>query len=162
MKIAYLWVEFSPRRRQVGQNLMKPLGKKILCRFRISNQIFGSPNRSRDIERSLDTTLAIFAKNLNFVDEYLENGKIFWPAVFCVCSVSFSSTFWPSFVKIVRVVFEEIAKNCHFDHIFVLYGWSKIFSENRALSLCFLYRPLTLCKKSERSLETFLRKTGNQ
>ena len=62
LKIAYLWVEFSPRRRQVGKNLMRPSGKEIFRRFRISNQIFGSYNRSRDIERSLDTILAVFSK----------------------------------------------------------------------------------------------------
>ena len=62
MKIAYLWVEFSPRRRQVGKNLMRPSGKEIFRRFRVSNRSFGSSNRSRDIERSLDTTLAVFSK----------------------------------------------------------------------------------------------------
>ena len=29
VKIAYLWVEFSPRRRQVGQNLMRRLERKF-------------------------------------------------------------------------------------------------------------------------------------
>ncbi len=70
VKIAYLWVVFSPRRRLVAKNLMRHLGKEIFRTFRISNQIFGSSNRSRDIQRSLDTT---FGENLNFMDEYLEN-----------------------------------------------------------------------------------------
>ena len=161
-KIAYLWAKFSPRRRQVGQNLMRWLGKEIFRRFRISNQIFHTIYDSRDIERSLDPTLAVFGENLNFMDEYLENGLKFWPAVFCVCSVSFSSTFWSLKTKIVRAVSEKIAKNHHFDHIFAIFAESGFFSENPALSLSFLYRPLTLCKKSERSLEPFLRKTGNQ
>jgi hypothetical protein len=54
---------------------MRRTGKEIFCRFRISNQIFGSIYGSRDIERSLDTTLAVFGQNRNFVDEYLENGS---------------------------------------------------------------------------------------
>ena len=109
-KIAYLWGKFSPRRRQVGQNLMRWLGKEIFHRFWISNQIFHTIYDSRDIERSLDPTLAVFGENLNFMDEYLENGLKFWPAVFCVCSVSFSSTFWSLKTKIVRAVSEKIAK----------------------------------------------------
>ena len=52
----YLWVKFSPRRRQVGKNLTTHSGKEIFRTFRISNQIFGSSNRSPDKERSLDTT----------------------------------------------------------------------------------------------------------
>ena len=51
-------------------------GKEIYRRFRISNQIFASIYRSRDIARSLDTTFPVFGKNhnyFNFVDGYLEN-----------------------------------------------------------------------------------------
>ena len=62
MKIGSLLRKITPWRRQVGKNLMRPSGKEIFRRFRISNQIFGSYNRSRDIERSLDTTLAVFSK----------------------------------------------------------------------------------------------------
>ena len=86
-KIAYLWAKFSPRRRQVGQNLMRRTGKEIFCRFRISNQIFHSIYGSRDIERSLDTTLAVFGENLTFMDEYLLNEILFSPSVFCICFV---------------------------------------------------------------------------
>ena len=50
-------------------------GKEIYRRFWISNQIFSSIYRSWDIGLSLDTTFAIFGQNLNFVDEYLENGN---------------------------------------------------------------------------------------
>ncbi len=85
-KIAYLWARFSPRRRRVGKNLMRRTGKEIFCRFRISNQIFGSIYGSRDIERSLDTTFAVFGQNLTFVDEYLLRKNCFWYAVFCRCS----------------------------------------------------------------------------
>ena len=86
-KIAYLWAKFSPRRRQVGQNLMRRTGKEIFCRFRISNQIFHSIYGSRDIERSLDTTLAVFGENLTFMDEYLLKEFLFSPSVFCICFV---------------------------------------------------------------------------
>ena len=72
---------------------MRRTGKEIFCRFRISNQIFGSIYGSRDIERSLDPTLAVFGQNRNFVDEYLENENFLGHAVFGKCSVSISSTF---------------------------------------------------------------------
>ena len=72
---------------------MRRTGKEIFCRFRISNQIFGSIYGSRDIERSLDTTFAVFDQNWHFVDEYLENGAKFGHAVFARRSVMISSTF---------------------------------------------------------------------
>ena len=138
MKIGHFRVKFSPWRRKLGKNLMRRTGKEIYRRFWISNQIFSSIYRSWDIGLSLDTTFAIFGQNLNFVDEYLENGNFFGHAVFARCSELISSTFWPSFIKIVRAIFEKKSKNCHFDHIFVLFGWSKIFLDNPALSLSSL------------------------
>ena len=53
---------------------MRVVRKVIFRRFRISNQIFNSIYRSRDIARSLDTT---FGPNLTFRDEYLENDFFF-------------------------------------------------------------------------------------
>ena len=157
VKIAYLWVEFSPRRRQVGQNLMRRIGKEIFRTFRISNQIFHSIYGSRDIERSLDTTLAVFSKNLNFVDEYLENGSFFKCAVFCKCFVLIPSTILELFIEIVRAISEKISKNRSKMHVFVIFGWTRIFFKNRASSLFYPYEPLTSCKKSEKSLEPFRR-----
>ena len=69
IKIGRFQVKFSPRRRRAMKKWMAVQGKEIFRRFRISNQIFGSTYRSRDIARSLDTTLAIFAKNLNVFHE---------------------------------------------------------------------------------------------
>ena len=129
MKIAYLWVEFSPRRRQVGKNLMRPSGKEIFRGFRISNQIFGSYNRSRDIERSLDTTLAVFSKiwtlwmNISWTEEDLD------VRFFANASYRFPLPFGSVLSKSLGAVFEKIPKNYHFDHIFVLYGWTGFFSE---------------------------------
>ena len=157
MKVAYLWVKFSPRRWKVGQNTVKRTGKKIFCRFRISNQIFHNIYTSRDIERSLDTTFDVFVKNLNFMDEYLENGASSWPAVFCKCFLSISSTILKLFSKIVRAIFEKIPKNYHFDHIFVLYGWTGFFFKNPAVLRFLTFWYLTTCKVSEKSLAPFLR-----
>ena len=90
---------------------MRRTGKEIFCRFRISNQIFGSIYGSRDIERSLDTTFAVFGQNLTFMDEYLEIRGSYGPAVFCKCFVMISSIILELFIKIVRAIFEKIAKN---------------------------------------------------
>ena len=158
MKIGHLRAIFSPWRRQVGKNLMRRTGKRIYRRFWISNQIFDSSFRSRDMERSLDTTFGIFGQKRNFVDEYLKNQNFFWHAVFARCSELISSTFWASFIKIVRAISEKKSKNCHFDHIFGLFGWSKIFLDNPASSLFSFYQCLTSCKVSWKSLEPFLRK----
>ena len=161
MKIGHLRAIFSPWRRRVGKNLMRRTGKRIYRRFWISNQIFDSIYGSRDIARSLDTTFGIFGQNLNFVDEYLENRIFAGDAVFARLSELISSTFWASFIKIVRAIFEKKSKNCHFDHIFGLFGWSKIFLDNPASSLFSFYHCLTSCKVSRKSLEPFLRKMDN-
>ena len=110
MKIGHLRAIFSPWRRQVGKNLMRRTGKRIYRRFWISNQIFDSIYGSWDIAHSLDTTFGNFGQNLNFVDDYLKNGKRFWHAVFARCSELISSTFWASFIKIVRAIFEKSQK----------------------------------------------------
>ena len=136
MKIGHLRAIFSPWRRRVGKNLMRRTGKRIYRRFWISNQIFDSIYGSRDMALSLDTTFGNFGQNLNFVDDYLKNGKRFWHAVFARCSELISSTFWASFIEICIVVFEKKSKKCHFDHIFVFYGWTRFFMDNPALSVC--------------------------
>ena len=70
-------------------------GKEIYRRLRISNQIFDSIYVSRDIDRSLDTTLTVFSENLDFMDdEYLKNRAKLLHAVFADCSILISSTFW--------------------------------------------------------------------
>ena len=159
MKIGLFLGKITPWRQQVGKNLMRRTWKTIYRRFWISNQIFDSIYGSRDIAHSLDTTFGIFGQNRNFVDEYLKNQNFFWHAVFARCSELISSTFWASFIKIVRAIFEKKSKNCHFDHIFGLFGWSKIFLDNPASSLFSFYHCLTSCKVSWKSLEPFLRKT---
>jgi len=94
-----------------------------------------------------------------FLDEYLENGASFWRAVFFCWSVSFSSTFWPKIIKIVKVVFEKSWKNLIFSYKIAYKKKLGIFSGNRALSLLSLYHCLTSYQKLERSLEPFSRKT---
>ena len=155
IKIGRFQVKFSPWRRQVGKNLMRRQGKEIYRRFRISNQIFGSIYGSRDIERSLDPTLAVFGQNRNFMDEYLENGHFLDVRFFANVFVTISSTFWPKMNKIVRAVFEKKSKNRHFDHIFVLYGWTGFFSENPAVLRFLTFWCLTTCKILGKSLEPF-------
>ena len=107
LKIDRFRVKFSPQRRQVGKNLMTQLGKEIYCRFRISNQIFHCIYGSWDIERSLDTTFAVFGQNWHFMDEYLENRAKFGHAVFASCSILINSTFWSILAKIVEAIFEK-------------------------------------------------------
>ena len=160
MKIGHLRAIFSPWRRQVGKNLMRRTGKRIYRRFWISNQIFDSIYGSRDMALSLDTTFGIFGQNRNFVDEYLKNGIFVWHAVFAGHSEMISSTFWPSFIEILNVLFEKKSKNPSKMDIFALYGWSRFFLQNRASSLLRFYQCLTSCKKSEKSLEPFSGKSG--
>ena len=158
MKIGHLRAIFSPWRRQVGKNLMRRTGKRIYRRFWISNQIFDSSFRSRDMERSLDTTFGIFGQNRNFVDEYIKNQNFFWHAVFAGCSEMISSTFWTSFIEILNILFEKKSKNPSKMDIFALYGWSRFFLQNRASSVCCHYCPTTSCQISERSYDRLSRK----
>ena len=152
MKIGHFLGKITPWRRQVGKNLMRRTGKRIYRRFWISNQIFDSIYGSRDMALSLDTTFGIFGQNLNFVDEYLENQIFAGHAVFARLSELISSTFWESFIEFWDVVFEKKSKKCHFDHIFVFYGWTRFFMDNPALSLRTTHRGLTSCKVSRKSV----------
>ena len=129
IRIGHLCVRFSRRRRAAMKKWTTAVWKEIYRRFRISNQILRSINGSRDIDRSLDTTLLVFGQNWHFVDEYLENGEKFEHAVFAGCSILISSTFWSILAKIVRAVFQKKSKNPYFDHVIVLYGWTGIFSD---------------------------------
>ena len=85
LKIDRFQVKFSHGRRRAMKKWMTHLWKIIYRRFRISNQIFRSIYGSRDIERSLDTTLPVFGQNWHFVDEYLENGANAVPEIFRDC-----------------------------------------------------------------------------
>ena len=49
--------------------------------------------------------------------------------------------------------FKKKLKNYHFDHIFILYGWTGFFSENPLSTNLPTNRYLSACKVSEKSLE---------
>ena len=104
----------------------------------------------------------VLTKNDNFMDEYLENEKRFWRAVFFCWSVLFSSTFWPKIIKIVRVVFEKSWKNLIFRHKIAYKKNLGFFSGNPKMSLFIIYQCLTSCQISEKSLERLTGKSGNQ
>ena len=79
--------------------------------------------------------------------------------------VIFSTKFRPKTKNIVRAVFEKNIKVSDFGLIwrpFWEYHQIKNFFKNPALLLFYLYSPLTSCKKSENSLEPFLRKLRYQ
>ena len=56
---------------------MRRTGKRIYRSFGISNQIFNSIFGYGDIAHSFNTTSGNFGQNLNYVDDYLINGKRF-------------------------------------------------------------------------------------
>ena len=73
--------------------------------------------------------------------------------------VIFSTNFRPKTKKIVRAVFEKNIKVSDFGLIWRRFRkYLQFFFKNPALSLFYLYSPLTSCKKSEKFLEPFLRK----
>ena len=49
------------------------------------------------------------------------------------------------------------SKKAHFWHVFVIFEWSGIFSENRAVPVSSHYRYVSSCKKAKKSLEPFPR-----
>ena len=71
---------------------MRVVRKVIFRRFRISNQIFDSLSRSRDIRLSLDQIFENFKPNLTFRDEYLENQIFPGGPVFAEASNLISTT----------------------------------------------------------------------
>ena len=90
---------------------------------------------------------------------YLRNRQIFRGVVFSSWSVSISSTFWCNIIEIVRAVFEIIAKNLNFHRFLAIFRRPGDLSENLAVSLFLTFWCLTMCKKSEKSLEPFSRKS---
>ena len=80
-------------------------------------------------------------------------------------TISRSNIFRPKLKKINRAVFEKNIKVSEFGLIwrpFHKYLKMKNFFKNPAVWLFYLYSPLTSCKKSEKSLEVFLRKLRYQ
>ena len=131
---------------------------KTLWTYNIKSIQWSQLKKKAIFEKIPSTKFWIIYKS-KFDQKYLENEKRFWHAV-CFCwSVLFSSTFWPKMSKIVRVVLEKSRKNLIFCYKIAYKKKLGIFLENRALSLLSLYHCLTSCKKLERSLEPFLRKT---
>ena len=68
----------------------------------------------------------------------------------------FSTNFRPKTKKIITAVFEKNIKVSDFGLI-----W-RPFQEYLQMVTCYIYRPLISCKKSEKSIEPFLRKLRNQ
>ena len=110
VKIGHFQVKITPWRQGAMKNLIGWSGKRIFCRFRISNQIFHSIYRSWDISQSLEPIFAVLTKNANFEAQYLKNEKRFWYAVFCKRSGTMWTTFWPSLTKFCIVLFEKKSK----------------------------------------------------
>ena len=52
------------------------------------------------------------------------------------------------------------SKKRHFWHVFLIIEWSRFFPGNPAVSLFFLYHPLTSCKKAKKSYARFSRFRG--
>ena len=152
MKIGRFRVNFSPWRRRVGKNLMRHPGKRIYRRFRISNQIFGSISGSGDIARSLDTTFCRFWPKSQLCGWISREPDFCWT---CGFRRLFIDTLYYRFQSKKDgsswLDFQKMSKNHSKMYIFVLYGWTKFFFENRASSLFYIYQSLTSCKKSRKS-----------
>ena len=105
------------------------------------------------------------AKNLNLGNFLTMSRCNIWKIGSLKLNIIFSTNFRSKTDKIVRAVFEKNIKVSDFRLIwrpFREYFQIKFFFKNPALSLFYLYSSLTSCKKSEKSLEPFLRKLRYQ
>ena len=161
LKIDRFRVKFSHRRQRAMKKWMTHLWKIILRRFRISNQIFHSIYGSPDIERSLDTTLAVFRPKLALCGWISREPNLFWTWNFQGLFLALLSSISEVFKKFLSVVIFCQIKTYSKMHVFVFCGWSKIFMDNPASSLFSVYQCLTSCQVSRKSLEPFLRKMDN-
>ena len=136
LKIGRFRVKFSPWRRWVGKNPRRHLWKEIYRRFRISNQIFGSISGSGDIARSLDTTFCRFWPKSQLCGWISREPDFCWT---CGFRRLFIDTLYYRFQSKKHgsswLDFQKMSKNHSKMYIFVLYGWTKFFFENRASSL---------------------------
>ena len=110
-------------------------------------------------KQKVDDFLDFWPSINDFDLKYLHFLNRIRPAVFCVCSISFSSTFWRFKTKISILLFEKSPENCLKWHVFALIGWSKFFFKNPAVLIFLFFGYLTTCKVSGKSLAPFLRKS---
>ena len=101
----------------------------------------------------------------NFEVKYSPIGNFSEKQVSLKLKVIFSTNFRPKTKKVIRTIFDKNIKVSDFGLIwrcFRKYLQTIFFFLNQALPLFYLYSPLTSCKKSEKSLEPFLRKLHYQ
>ena len=100
----------------------------------------------------------------NFEVKYSPIGNFSEKQVSLKLKVIFSTNFQPKTKKVIRTIFDKNIKVSDFGLIWRCFCeyLQIIFFLNRALSLFYLYSPLTSCKKSEKCLEPFLRKLRYQ
>ena len=104
-------------------------------------------------------------KSDDFEVKYLQIANFSEKQVSFKLKVILSTNFRPKTKNIVRAVFEKNMKVSDFGLIwrrFREYLQIKNFFKSLALTLFYLYSPLTKCRKSEKSLEPFLRKLCHQ
>ena len=98
----------------------------------------------------------------DFLGQISPNFKFFWKMGLFKLKVIFSTNFRAKTEKIVRAVFEKNISDWFWANLETFSRISpRIFSKIQ-LSLFYLYSPLNSRKKSEKSLEPFLRKLRYQ
>ena len=107
---------------------------------------------------NLGNFLMISTSNISNFQIFLKNTVSF------KLKVIFSTTFRPKTKKIVRAVLEKNESVWFWANLesFLPKSPNQEFFSKIRLSLFYLYSPLTSCKKSEKSLEPFLRKLRYQ
>ena len=100
----------------------------------------------------------------DFEVKYLQIGNFSEKWVSFKLKVIFSTNFRPKTKKIVRTVFEKNISVWFWANLetFSRISPNQDFFSKIRLSFLYLYSPLTSCKKSEKSLEPFLRKLRYQ
>ena len=116
---------------------------------------YDSKNEKKNFEPKKFFWVQKMPKNAIFEAKCLKNGKRFWCAVFCRCSGTMWTTFWPNLIKFLRVVSEKKPKNLSKNHVFAIFRKLEIFPKNRASSLFSKFWPGTSCQVSGKSLEPF-------
>ena len=92
--------------------------------------------------------------------DFLQNGSNDFGAFFSESSAHYCLSESKNHQSEKILVFEKMAEMADFQQFFAKISRTRIFFENRALSVLSPYDALTSCKKAKKSLEPFWRSRG--
>ena len=152
----------------INKNAFTGLGNcKKTTRHHVHLSLCAKSRKTNDAKSRKLPKTSIWAIFGRFRSQISPNCSFFWKIGFLFkLKVILSTNFRPKTKKLLELFLRKISKVSGFGLIWRRFREylqiKSFFSKNPALSLFYLYSSLTSCRKSEKSLEPFLRKLRYQ